>query len=77
MKIPINECRCSIDRCNIASCDKTATVDPDLEICKFLKVDPLFFAWSQTDHDRVTDVWCQVWAVDVHHEAILLPNHLI
>ena len=30
-----------------------------------------------SDHDRIKDVRCQAWAVDVHHQTIFLANHLI
>ena len=30
-----------------------------------------------SDHDRIRDVRCQAWAVDVHHQTIFLANHLI
>ena len=71
--MPVYVGGCSIESGNIASSNKTPTMDPDLAI-QNLKL-KLFFVFFP-DHHGKRGFWRQVGAVDVHHQAILLADDL-
>ena len=71
--MPVYVGGCSIESGNIASSNKTPTMDPDLAI-QNLKL-KLFFVFF-TDHHGKRGFWRQVGAVDVHHQAIFLADDL-
>ena len=71
--MPVYVGGCSIESGNIASSNKTPTMDPDLTI-RNLRL-RLFFGFFP-DHHGKRRFWRQVGAVDVHHQAILLADDL-
>ena len=71
--MPVYVGGCSKERGNIASSNKTSTMDPDLKI-QSLKL--FLFSVFFPDHHRKRGFWRQVGAVDVHHQAILLADDL-
>ena len=68
---PVNVGRRSIDRSHVAPCDETTSMDPDLVNNKQVSQGHHMY------HHRVRCVWLQVWCEDVHHQTILLSNHLV
>ena len=72
--MPVYVGGCSIERGNIASSNKTATMYPDLAI-QNSQVEA-FLCLFFPDHHGKRGFWRQVGAVDVHHQAILLANDL-